>query len=124
MIAYLLKCVSDFTASSKKGLFSRTGLLKKTPWKAKVLVFAVWNNISNIWDTLSGLIPTEVQCRKSHFKFFVPLEAGASGNNVENKSQKVPPKLKIYFFQNYAENIFYGCNPVQEAFFCKHVLIL
>ena len=122
MIAYLLKCVSDFTASSKKGVFSRTDLLKKTPWKAKVSVFAVWNNISKIWDKLSELIPTEVQCRKSHFKFFLPL--GAFGNNVEKKSQKVHPKLEIYLFQNYAENIFYGCNPVQEAIFCKHVLIL
>ena len=112
MIGYLLKCVSDFTASSEKGLFSRTDLLKKTPWTAKILVFPVWINISKIWDTLSELIPTEVQCRKSHFKFFLPLEAGASGNNIEKKSQKVHPKLKIYLFQNYTENIFYGCNPV------------
>ena len=50
--------------------------------------------------------------QKKSFQFFLPLEAGTSGNNSEKKSQKVHPKLKIYLFQNYTENIFYGCNPV------------
>ena len=62
--------------------------------------------------------------QKKSFQFFLPLDAGTSGNNSEKKSQKVHPKLKIYLFQNYTENIFYGRNPVQEAVFGKHVLIL
>ena len=34
----------------------------------------------------------EVQCSKNYFKFFLPQEAGAFGNNIEKETQK--PRLQ------------------------------
>ena len=85
MIAYLVKCVSDFMFfSSEKELFSLTDLLKKTPWLTKIHIFPVQNKTLKIWET-----------SKKIFKFFLPQETGASGNNIERESQKPHPKLKI-----------------------------
>ena len=56
--------------------------------------------------------------------FFFSQEAGASGNNIEKESQKPRPKLKIFIFWIFTENIFSVRNPVQAVVFCKRVLIL
>ena len=45
----------------------------------------------------------EVQCSKSFFKFFLPQEAGALGNNIEKERQKPRPKLKKYILYIYRE---------------------
>ena len=36
----------------------------------------------------------EAQCNKKLFRFFLPQEAGALGNNIEKEPQKSCPKLK------------------------------
>ena len=43
--------------SSDKELFRWTYLLKKTPWRTKVLISPVWNKILKIWDTFFEGIP-------------------------------------------------------------------
>ena len=54
-IASLLKCVKNFAIDSffsEKDLFSWAYLLKKTPWRTKILISPVWNKILKIWNTL------------------------------------------------------------------------
>ena len=65
-----------------------------------------------------------MQCRKNCFKFFLPQEAGAFGNNIEKKPQKPSPKLKKCVYYIFAENIYSTCNPMQVVVFCESVLIL
>ena len=83
-IASLLKYVSDFATDVffvRKGDFSWTYLLGKTPRRAKILIFSVWNKILKIWNTFWA--NTEVQCSKNYCKTFLPQEAGAFRNNTE-----------------------------------------
>ena len=39
------------------------------------------------------------------FQFFLPQEAAAFGNNIENKLQKTGLKLKKYEYSVFTENI-------------------
>ena len=83
-IASLLKYVSDFATDIffvRKGDFSWTYLLDKTPRTAKILISSVWNKILKIWNTF--LANTEVQCSKNYFKTFLSQEAGAFRNNTD-----------------------------------------
>ena len=67
-------------------------------------------NISNFEIRFKNLRHTfwahtiQVQYRKNYFNFFLPQEAGASGNNIEKKLQKPDLKLKkkyvYYIFKN------------------------
>ena len=96
MIAYLLKCVSDFIADGvffarKNNDFNNINIII-----ILILIFPVWNKILKIWDILLELMQVEVKCSKNNFKFFLTQEAGASVNNKEK--EKPYPKLKIYTF--------------------------
>ena len=55
---------------------------------------------------------------------FSPQEAGAFRNSIEKKPQKPSPKLKKYVCYIFTDNIFSVCDPKQEVFFCKNVVIL
>ena len=124
-IASLLKSVSPLMFfSSKKELFSRTYLLKKTQRKTKVLISPVWNRILKIWETHFELIQIEVQCSKNYLKIVSPQEAGAFRNYVEHKPQKSRPKLKKYVCYIFTDKICSVCNSMQVVIFCKNVLIL
>ena len=52
---------------------------------------------------LFELIPIEVKRSKNYLKHFLPRESGASGNNMEKKSQKPHPRLKktLNFYREY-----------------------
>ena len=96
MIAYLLKCVSDFIADGvffarKNNDFNNINIII-----ILILIFPVWNKILKIWDILLELMQVEVKCSKNNFKFFLTQEAGASVNNKEK--EKPYPKSKIYTF--------------------------
>ena len=60
-IAFLLKCVSDFTVNvfflPEKELFSWTYLPKKAPQRTKILISPVWNKVfKNLRHFLSSYI--------------------------------------------------------------------
>ena len=98
MIAYLLKCVSDFTADGvffarKNNNFNNINIITIL---ILILIFLVWNKTLKIWHILLELMQIEVKCSKNNFKFFLTQEAGASVNNKEK--EKPYPKLKIYTF--------------------------
>ena len=57
------------------------------------------------------------------FNFFLPQEAGAFTNNIENKPQKPHPKLKNMYVV-YLQIIFALSAIQDKRFFCKNVLIL
>ena len=116
--------VTTAVFSSKKELFSWTYLLKKAPRWAKILIFLVWNKILKIWDKLFELIQIEVQCNKNYFKYFLPEEAGAFGNNIEKKPQKPCPKLEKFVYYIFTDNICSAGSLMQVVVFCKNVLIL
>ena len=99
-------------------------LLKKTPWKIKILISPVRNKILEIGDTLFELVQKQVQCSKNYFNFFLLQEAAAFGNNIEKEPQKPLPKLKKYVFYIFTDNICSSFNPMQVKFFCKHVFNL
>ena len=105
--------------SLEKELFSWTYLLKKAPQRTKILISPVWNKTLKIWDIAFELIQIEVQCSKNCFKIFLPQEAGAFGNNIEEEPQKLGPKFKKYVHYMFTENIFSTCNPMQVVGFCK-----
>ena len=110
--------------SSKKEFFSWTYLLKKTPWRTKILISPVWNKILKVWDTHFALIQIEVQCCKNYFKIFLPQEAGAFGNNIEKEPQKPPRKLKkICILHIYREYLLCLQSNTSRSFY-KNVLIL
>ena len=71
---------------------------------------------------LFELIQIEVQCSKNYFKFFLPKEAGAFGNNIEKEPQKPRQKLKKYVYCILTENICSACSPMLVVVFCKNVL--
>ena len=79
----------------------------------------MWNKIFKIWDIAFELIQIEVQCSKNYQSIFLPQEAGAFGNNIEEEPQKLGPKLKKYVYYIFTENIFSTCNPMQVVVFCK-----
>ena len=58
------------------------------------------------------------------FNFFLPQEACACRNKIENKPQKSRPKLKKYVCYIFTDNICSVCNLMQVVIFCKNVLIL
>ena len=58
------------------------------------------------------------------FHVFLLHEAGAFGNNIEKKPQKLRPELKKYVYYIFTENICSAFRPIQVVFFCKHALIL
>ena len=63
--------------------------------------------------------------RQKLFQFFLPQEAGAFGNNVENGPQKPRLKLQKYVYYIFTENICSACNPMQVVvFFFKYALVL
>ena len=99
-------------------------LLKKTPWKIKILISPVRNKILEIGDTLFELVQKQVQCSKNYFNFFLLQEAAAFGNNIEKEPQKPLPKSKKYVFYIFTDNICSSFNPMQVKFFCKHVFNL
>ena len=57
-------------------------------------------------------------------QFFLPEEAGAFGNNIEQEPQKPRPKFKKYVYYIFSENICSACNPMQMVVFRNYVLIL
>ena len=52
-----------------------------------------FKNLRHIFE----LTQIEGQCSKNGFKFFLPQEAGAFGNNIEKESQK--PLFALHTFQ-------------------------
>ena len=74
-------------------------------------------------DTLE-LIKIEAKFSKNYFKTFLPPEAGAFENNIEEEPQKPRPKLKKYVDYIFTENICSACNPMQIVVFCKNILNL
>ena len=91
---------------SEKVVFSWTYLLEKTPRTTKILISLVWSKILKIWYTLFEIIQIKVQCNKSYFKFFLPQEVGAFGNNIEKEPQKSRPNLKNKMYIIYLQRIF------------------
>ena len=116
--------ISLLLFSWEKELSDWTYLLKKTLQRTKILIPSVWNKILKTWDTLSELIKVELQCSENYFKFFLPKEAGAFGNNIQKIPQKPCPKLKKYAFCIFTENICSACNSMQMVFSCKNASIL
>ena len=52
-------------------------------------------------------------------QIFLPQEAGSFGNNRENESQVLRPKLKKYVYYVFTENICSVCNPMQVVVFLQ-----
>ena len=58
------------------------------------------------------------------FQFFLPQEAGVSGNNIEKEPQKSHPKLKKHVYYIFIQSICSACKPMQVVVLCKILLIL
>ena len=85
-----------------------------------MLISPVCNKILKIRDTLFELIQIEAQCSKNYFKFLLPQETGAFGNNIEKEPQKPRPKLNNYVHYIFTENICSVYSLMQAVvFFCK-----
>ena len=91
---------------SEKERLGWTYLVKKTPWRTKLLISPVWNKSLKIWDTLLELIQVEVQCSKNYLKIFLSQDAGFLGKQRKRTTEATPKIKKRYFLNIYKEYLF------------------
>ena len=64
----------------------------------------------------------EVQCSRNYFKFVLPQEAGAFGNNIKKDPQRPRPKTeKICILFIYREYLLCLQSNVSSSFFQKYI---
>ena len=76
-----------------------------------------------MWDTFWAHTNRSTSAKISSI-FFLPQEAWAFGNNIEEEPQKPHVKLKKYVYYFFTDNICSASNPMQVLVSWKHVLIL